>query len=80
MQINCFEAPFPFMVIDDYFTQEEYDSIWEELKFLVHKQKLLYAEGSATNDDGSKLKNNYCRYLDTLYTDRSVSNILTVKT
>jgi len=77
MNISCYESGFPFIVIDDYYNQEEYDLIWQELNFLCHKSKLVYAQSSA-HQDGQLLKNNYCRYLDYLYTDRSVSSILTV--
>lgn len=78
MIISCYEENFPYIVIDNYYDEDEYNSIWEEINFLCHRDKLIKSEGSATSPDGNLLKNNCVRYLDNLYTDRKVSNILKV--
>jgi len=78
MNISCYQKDFPFIVIDDYYSEDEYYFIWEELNFLCYKNKLIKAEGSGVSDDGKPLKNNYVRYLDKIYTDRKVSNILQI--
>ena len=78
MDISCYENNFPYIVIDNYYTEDEYSLIWEELNFLCYRSKLIKAEGSAKSEDGKSLKNNHTRYLDAIYNDRSVSSILSI--
>ena len=78
MNVSCYENDFPYIVIDDYYSKSEYDSIWEELNFLCHKHKLLRGNGSALSSDKKPLKNNYVRYFEDIYIDREVSNILQI--
>ena len=41
---NTFEAPFPHIIIKNFFNEKELELIWEELKFYTHPGKLLKAE------------------------------------
>lgn len=68
-----------FLVIDDLYNQFEMDSIWRELDFLTHPNKMLPPEksGTATNASGEILKKNSAIFLDDFYTKREYSNILT---
>lgn len=74
----------PILVIDNFFSQDACDRMFQELLFLNnHPDKLKTPEetGSATRmDDDSKekilLKKNKGMWLDNLYADRSFSNIL----
>jgi len=78
MKINYYEQDFPYIVIDNYYTKDEYNSIWEELNFLCDKSKLILSKGSATDSNDRTLKNNHSLYLDTVYNNRSISTILKV--
>ena len=82
MNIKIFDEHFPYMIIDNYYDEEELRLIWEELNFLSYPHKLRRAteDGGGARDENTHelLKHNFYRYLDGIYTDRSLSNILTV--
>lgn len=79
MDIFCYENNFPYIVIDNYYTEDEYKLIWEEINFLCYDYKLPKSTGSATDDMGNRLKNNRAVYLDNVYgNDRSISSILSI--
>lgn len=83
MKINHLDFGFPLIVIDDYYSEEELNLIWEELNFLCRKDVLYLGSdpksGGASNEFGNPLKNNYSIFLDDLFSyDRKFSNILTV--
>jgi hypothetical protein len=37
MNVNLIKAPFPHMIVDDFFAPNEYDSVWHELEWLRPK-------------------------------------------
>ena len=81
MIIDIFNEKFPYMVVDDYYNEEELRLIWEELDFLSYPHKLKRAtkeRGGATGNTGQLLKKNFHRYIDRIYSERELSNILTV--
>lgn len=78
MKIQIFKEPFEFIVIDDFYTDEELAGIWQELDFLTPKLKDPSQTGSATDSDGNLLKRNKGIFLDSSYNDRTISNILSV--
>jgi hypothetical protein len=80
MDIAHFNDSFPFIVIKNLYDEHELNLIWEELNFLCYSQKFLGPTESlsASDADGKILKRNNCLFLDTTYTDRKISNILTV--
>lgn len=73
----------PVLIIDDYYSADACDKIWQELCFLNNssdKFKTPESTGSAYEMvQGEKvlLKNNLALGLDTVYLDRRVSSILT---
>jgi Rps23 Pro-64 3,4-dihydroxylase Tpa1-like proline 4-hydroxylase len=77
--ITKINDPFPYLKIENMYSDEELELISEELIFLNHKNKLESPEktGSAT-DNHNILKNNKGLFLDDLYKKREISNILTV--
>ena len=83
MKINNLDFGFPLIVIDDYYSEEELNLIWEELNFLC-KKNVLYSgidprSSGAIDESGVPLKTNYSVFLDELFSfDRNFSNILTV--
>lgn len=78
MKVIKNKTPFPHVIIDDFYTDDELHHIWKELDFLSYKHKLLLPEhsGSAFDKSGKPLKQNYAHELDGIYHDRSKSNIL----
>jgi len=80
MKIQYKELAFPYIIVDDFYNEQELSEIWAELNFLTNKRKLLPPErtGSAFDPDGAFKKQNYGIFLDTLFSgNRNVSNILT---
>jgi hypothetical protein len=71
--------PFPFLEIENMYSEDELKLIWQELEFLNQSDKLEKPEetGSASVN-GEILKKNTGLYLDDLYKTRNISNILTV--
>jgi hypothetical protein len=70
-----------FLVIDDFYTDDECVDIWKELDFLTYDRKLMPPEETGTAHDldtGVALKKNSALFLDGLYAKRDFSNILTL--
>ena len=93
MNINHFDCGFPYIIIDNLFTDSELDLIWEELNFLTYSYKLLQPrKGDAAVKDSHLSAYNNRIYLDELYGNnqaaykrhgslngfRDVSNILSI--
>jgi len=82
MDFKYFADPIPHIIIDDFYTPLELKEIWLELDFLTHSRKLLTPEATGAafslNDKGEKIykKNNSGLFLDGLYANRDISNIL----
>ena len=75
---NVFPEPFPHLVINNFYDDEELELIWEELKFYTKPGKLLEAKDFGGVVDKT---NSHALCLDDLYMKesyRSLSNILTV--
>ena len=73
---NAFEKPFPHLIVDNFYDDEELELIWEELKFYTKPGKLLEAK-----DFGGVVEktNHRALQLDVIYDGyRDLSNILTV--
>ena len=78
--------PFPHLIIENFYNDEELELIWEELKFYTKPGKLLEAKDYGGVVQGT---NSHALVLDDLYRDyslrkeskpnfRNISNILTV--
>ena len=82
MITKIFNDEIPYMIIDNYYDEQELRLIWEELNFLSYPHKLKRAtkdSGGATHKVTKELlKHNFHRYIDGIYTEREMSNILTV--
>ena len=73
---NAFEKPFPHLIVNNFYDDEELELIWEELKFYTKPGKLLEAK-----DFGGVVEktNHRALQLDVIYDGyRDLSNILTV--
>jgi len=73
MIIYKIREPFPHLVIKNFYNQDELKLIWQELNFLTSPNKLLPA-----NLNGSSEANHLSIVLDYIYSNRSISNILTI--
>ena len=67
--ITKIKDPFPYLKIENLYTEEELELIADELIFLNHKSKLEDPEftGSAEDSSGNVLKENKGLFLDDLY-------------
>jgi hypothetical protein len=70
-----------FLVVDDFYTEDEQIDIWKELDFLTYDRKLMPPKETGTAhdlDSGKPLKQNSAIFLDGIYARRELSNILTI--
>ena len=79
MNIQKVFKPFEHIIIDDVYNDEELLLIFQELEFLKPKFKAPTETGSAMNrETGLPLKKNRSIFLDNVYTEREMSDILRV--
>jgi hypothetical protein len=64
----------PYLKIKNFYDENELKLIWQELDFLTYKSKLTEATGQKRDN----WKNNHGIFLDEIYSNRNMSNILTV--
>jgi hypothetical protein len=77
MKIEVFEEPFPYIIIDKFYSDEELELIWEELNLILNDYNLLSPDRTGTaKNNRNPLKNNLGFFLDTFYSNRESSNIL----
>jgi Rps23 Pro-64 3,4-dihydroxylase Tpa1-like proline 4-hydroxylase len=76
-KFTFFNEPVPHCIIRNYYTQKELALIWNEIEFLRGKLKTPEQTGTARDANGP-LKYNRGIFLDDLYSDRNLSNILTI--
>jgi hypothetical protein len=67
---------FPFLVIDDFYSEDQLNLIWKELDFLYDKIKPEYEIVAKRN--GEPIASVKRIYLDGLYNHRETSNILSI--
>lgn len=67
---------FPFLVIDNFYSDEELEKIWKEIDFLGDKARP--EDRVVAKKDGKSLASVKRVYLDSLYTNRDTSNILSI--
>lgn len=71
--------PFPHLIVENMYNEEELELIWEELEFLNKPGKLKDPEGyGAAKTNGQYITNSKALELDDIYKNRNISNILTV--
>lgn len=74
MLVDDKDKPFPYLLIRNFYDEEELRGIWEELKFFTYKNKLL--SPSKTGQTNPLAKKNSGLFLDQVFSDRRYSNIL----
>jgi Rps23 Pro-64 3,4-dihydroxylase Tpa1-like proline 4-hydroxylase len=83
MKIQLLKDPFPHVIIEDFYNEEELKLIWRELEFLTSPSKLLKSGkelATALNplDNSTYIANSYGITLDHIYPSRNISDILTI--
>jgi hypothetical protein len=79
MNIQLIKEPFGYIVIDDMYTDEELELIWREIDFLTPKLKSPEETGSAIDVELNDYKKKASAlFLDAVYSQREVSDILTL--
>ena len=84
--VKLYKEPFPHLIVENFYNEEELELIWEELKFYTKPGKLLNADQYGGVKDRTNAK---ALSLDSLYLNyekgtppgpnyRNISNILTV--
>ena len=77
MDVFYYDGPVPHAIIENYYSEEELKEVWLELDFLTHEYKLKPPDKTGTaKNKGIGLKHNHGIFIDSLYSDRDVSNIL----
>ena len=79
-KIHKLSEPFPHLIAENMYNDEELELIWEELTFLTKSNKLLDPKnyGAASRGPDAYLTNSKALILDNEYIRREFSNILTV--
>jgi hypothetical protein len=73
MEIHLLDAPFPHVIVKDFFTEEELALVYQELDFLTLPGKLL-APGQ--HHSSIKLTSSKALHLEKVYNIPEISNIL----
>lgn len=74
-------SEFPYLQIEDFYTIEEQDTMWEELEYLrpIMEATAVADSGEATSREGERLAQKNSVFLDDFYLqDRSKSSILQI--
>ena len=79
-KIKTLSEPFPHLIVENMYNNEELDLIWEELDFLSKPHKFLQEDDGTGKDEKTGLTYSTSKsiLLDDVYTQRSTSNILTI--
>ena len=80
MKWQLHEEPFHYLIIEDLFTQEERDTMFDEMTYYERSGIMEdpVDTGGARDEKGEGLKQNKGIELDALYTERKFSNILRI--
>ena len=78
--VHKLAEPFPHLIVENMYNQEELDLIWEELKFLTKPHKFLEVDLGTNIDKTTGVLKSQSKsiIIDQIYTKRFISNILTV--
>jgi len=71
----------PYLLIDNWFNKEEEQLVWQELDYYSSQNKFFRGEDSDAMAlrDGVPQGKHYRLHLDDIYSQRNISNILTLK-
>lgn len=80
MNIKCYGDQIPYIIVDNLYNEEEEFEIKIELDYLCHKWRMIqpYEDSAAAKSDYKNIKNAYCKYLDSFFSERENSSILRI--
>ena len=80
MEVIYHEERIPFVVIDDFYDENEQSEIMVELDYLCTERRLIppFEDKSGASNNYRNVKNVGCQYLESFYQQRKHSNILTI--
>ena len=78
MKILATKKPFDHILIKDLYSKEELKLMWRETEFLFEKLGDENATSAATDDDGARKKSGRGVFLDDVYKNRAVSDLLNI--
>lgn len=78
MKVNPFKEPFNHIIVENYFSEQEYDLVWKELMFLYPRMRPPEGTSAAQDHRGVRQKKGIGIFVDNVYTDRGYSDILRV--
>lgn len=78
MKHQIFSDPFPYIILENTFDENEIKLLWKEIDFLEPKLKTPDGFSAAINEDGEYITNSVGLSVDSIYNDRSCSDILTI--
>lgn len=76
MKFKIVESPVPFLMMDEIYTPVELERVFKELEFLQPKLQGPDHTGTARDVDGNAKKKNTGLFLDDIYANRDISDIL----
>lgn len=79
-KVHVYTNPFPHLIVEEMYDQDELSLIWEELNFLTKPGKLWDPEKyqASPSSNGKYQTESKAVILDFLYSERSTSNILEI--
>ena len=80
-KISILKEPFPHLLMENFYTENELDLIWEELRFLTKPGKLCdpgLHHGAWDSEKKEFMTKSRSLELEYIYSDKNVSNIITV--
>lgn len=78
--VHELKEPFPHLIIENMYDDQELKLIWEELNFLTKPGKLLSPKhyGAVITEEGDSYTTALGIHLDQVYANRNISNILQI--
>ena len=78
MKIISTKKPFDHVLIEDFYSKDEIKLFWKETEFLFDKLGDENATHAATEEDGARKKSGKGVFLDDVYKNRAVSDLLNI--
>lgn len=78
MDIHYFPEPFPHVIIEKFFEEDELALVWDELKFLTYEHKLRPPEktAAAVDENQQRKKHGAGLFLFDTYRDKDTSDVI----
>jgi len=78
MDIHYFPKPFPHIILEKFFEDDELEQVWDELKFLTYEHKLCPPDktAAATDENRKSKKKGSGLFLFDAYKNKDTSDII----